>query len=734
MAENNNEELSRKVDDLTLTIDRLSKSFEDYISTHPNQSSEVPPVYSTTSSYGKRGVDDSDSKGYTTEQFAVSDGEPFTQDFSCDENEERGNWTGRLDFLLACLGYAVGLGNVWRFPYLVYKNGGAVFFIPYVIMLFFVGMPIFMLELSLGQFTSSGPLTCWGMAPAFKGIGVGMCIVSGLVAIYYNMIIAWSLFYTFASFTSNLPWKKCDSEWASDFCEDYLDTSISSAGLCTSRGFSPADNGVCYNLTGPREDTFGKMQNNTPVAIYDTALAKTFDISAKLPANDYLNGYVLGSYYSDGFDDLGGVRWQLVLCYLLAYVIVAAALIKGVKSSGKVVYFTALFPYLVLIILLIRGVLLEGHRDGVEYYISKVDLDKLKSAEVWKDAAVQIFFSLSASWGGLIALSSYNRFHNDCMRDTLIVTIGNCLTSFFAGFVIFSYLGFLAHQRGVAVEDVTESGVTLAFVVYPAAVLEMPVSTLWAILFFVMLITLGLDSEFALVETVTTGLMDQFPLLRKHKAITIIVTCIIGFLLGLTLTTNGGVYMLQLMDTYSGGWNVLLLALCECLCIAYVYGFMRYREDIYIMIQGSCSGFTWKGFSFWWGINWFLFTPIGVIFVLIFSWIDYSRPTYDTYVYPRNAEALGWLMTIVVIMGLVCTPIILIIINLRKGEPISDLFRPSKEWGPALPKHRRLMATYLSRDQFLVDPRNESNGQFQDDSDVRQKYSNGGYESDKTQM
>ena len=79
-------------------------------------------------------------------------------------------------------------------------------------------------------------------------------------------------------------------------------------------------------------------------------------------------------------------------------------------------YFTALFPYVVLIILLIRGVTLDGHREGIKFYIEEVDWSKLEDAQVWKDAAVQIFFSLSASWGGLIALASYNRFHNDCVR------------------------------------------------------------------------------------------------------------------------------------------------------------------------------------------------------------------------------------------------------------------------------------------------------------------------------
>ena len=79
------------------------------------------------------------------------------------------------------------------------------------------------------------------------------------------------------------------------------------------------------------------------------------------------------------------------------------------------VYFTAIFPYVVLVILFIRGLTLDGHGKGIEFYILDPDTDKLSEAEVWKDAAVQIFFSLSASWGGLIALSSYNRFHNDCL-------------------------------------------------------------------------------------------------------------------------------------------------------------------------------------------------------------------------------------------------------------------------------------------------------------------------------
>lgn len=625
----------------------------------------------------------------------------FTTDFTKDENAERGNWSGRLDFLLACLGYAVGLGNVWRFPYLAYKNGGAVFFIPYVIMLVFVGIPIMFLELSLGQFTSNGPLTCWEMAPFFKGIGVAMVIVSALVGIYYNMIIAWALFYLFASFTKNLPWTNCDPSWATEWCEDYVRVLVDQCGEPGVTAGIPAtfnnSLGVCWNVT---DDGY------IPYGVYNKTMAADNGYKRILPTQEYLNRRVLGKDLEGiSMDNFGRMRWELVLCFLLSWIVVAASLIKGVKSSGKVVYFTALFPYVVLVILFVRGMTLNGMKEGIDFYILQPDLSKLSSSGVWKDAAVQIFFSLSDSWGGLIALASYNRFHNDSLRDTLIVSLGNCLTSFFAGFVIFSFLGFLATQLGVGVDEVAESGVGLAFIVYPAAVIRMPVSPLWAILFFIMLITLGLDSEFALIETVTTALMDQFPKSRKYKWAVIVGTCVIGFILGLSLCMDGGAYMLQLMDHYSGGWNVLVIAFCECVAIAYVYGFCRFKEDIRIMIGNNpCCCFPWNCCYWWWASMWYFFTPIGVVFILIYSWVDYSEVTYGDYVYPQWAAALGWLMTIAVVAGIVVTGLAMLIAQCVKGEPMGDLFRPTRYWGPALKKHRRLMLRYLEPHQVELDP------------------------------
>ncbi|XP_038630619.1 sodium- and chloride-dependent neutral and basic amino acid transporter B(0+)-like [Scyliorhinus canicula] len=85
-----------------------------------------------------------------------------------DENVERGNWSSKTDYFLSVIGLAVGLGNIWRFPYLAYKNGGGAFLIPYTLMLALAGMPMFFLETSFGQFASLGPVAAWNAVPILQ--------------------------------------------------------------------------------------------------------------------------------------------------------------------------------------------------------------------------------------------------------------------------------------------------------------------------------------------------------------------------------------------------------------------------------------------------------------------------------------------------------------------------------------------------------------------------------------
>lgn len=112
---------------------------------------------------------------------------------------------------------------------------------------------------------------------------------------------------------------------------------------------------------------------------------------------------------------LGLPDWKLLLCLLVAWSGIFAVLARGVKSSGKAAYFLAIFPYVIMIALLIRAVTLEGASNGIIFFIQP-KWDKLFDPNVWYAAVTQCFFSLSVCFGGVVMYSSYNDFRHNIYR------------------------------------------------------------------------------------------------------------------------------------------------------------------------------------------------------------------------------------------------------------------------------------------------------------------------------
>ncbi|KAM7539767.1 hypothetical protein Aperf_G00000025674 [Anoplocephala perfoliata] len=158
--------------------------------------------------------DDGDKNKNSIVEIAGIANEPETEAGVVKGEKKREKWDTKLDFLLSVIGFAVDLGNIWRFPYICYQNGGGAFLIPYLTMYIFGGLPLFYLELALGQFQRSGCITVWNrICPFFTGLGYGICVIASYTAWYYNTIISWALFYMFDSMRSHLPWDSCDNWW-----------------------------------------------------------------------------------------------------------------------------------------------------------------------------------------------------------------------------------------------------------------------------------------------------------------------------------------------------------------------------------------------------------------------------------------------------------------------------------------------------------------------------------------
>ncbi|KAK8728554.1 hypothetical protein OTU49_009013 [Cherax quadricarinatus] len=554
----------------------------------------------------------------------------------------REQWSSPVEFLLSCIAMSVGLGNVWRFPFVALDNGGGAFLIPYILVLLFIGKPLYYMELCLGQFSSYGSVKVWAISPAFRGVGYGQAIATWAVVTYYVSLMGLTVYYFFASFTSELPWSVC-GKWSSITC---VDSNTTANELAAKLGVNAT------SLTSAAEEYFSKeVLQKDPMG-----LANGLDVP----------------------------EWRLTLCLLFSWVILFVVLAKGVQSSGKAAYFTALFPYVVLFIMLIRGATLKGALNGVLFFITP-RWEKLLEPGVWYAAVDQSFFSLSVGFGSIVMFSSYNSFRHNVYRDAAIISVTDTLTSLLAGFTTFAILGHLADLLGVEVKDVVKGGGTsLAFVSYPDVLSRFQyVPQLFAVLFFLMLFTLGVGSASALTGCIITIICDDFPNFKKW--IVTLVVCIAGFLLGLFYVTPQGQFVLELINYYGGGFIIFILVVCEIAAVQWVYGFNNFCRDIEFML-GRKTGLYWK-------FCWAFLIPVLLSVIFIYSQVTAKPLTAGTYVFPSNITAVGICLAV-----LACSmvPIFFFVEVMHRRNDVSSLwqaivksFKPTAEWCPKDPLIRQ---------------------------------------------
>jgi len=476
---------------------------------------------------------------------------------------EKVYWDSKTAFVLAAIGSAIGLGNVWRFPYICYKYGGGAFLIAYLVALLIAGIPLLILEFSLGQRIGGAAPTALGKVDKnFAWVGWFAVFVGFLITTYYSVVMSWSANYLVHSFS--LAW------------------------------------------------------GNDP---------KTFFYS------NVLN-------LSDGIFKIGSPQPYLLLGLIICWIWILLSIWKGARTVSKVVYVTVTLPWLILVILVIGGFTLDGAMDGIRYYLTPV-WSQLLEPELWQAAFTQVFFSLSVGFGVMIAYASFLPPKSDIVNNAFIIGLADAATAFVAGFAVFSALGYYANIQGVPVSEVMKSGPELAFVTYPAIINNLPLAPLMGVLFFIMLLTLAIDSAFSLVEAVVAGFMETFAI---HRTKINLIVGGIAFIIAILFTTRAGLYWLDLVDHYMTFFGLFTVAFLESIAVGWFFDTERLRQRI--------NEHSLVHIGKWWNVAVKIVIPLIALVLLVISVIGIIQKPYGGY--PRMAELLGgWIpLVLVIIIGI----------------------------------------------------------------------------------
>ncbi|KAI4574332.1 hypothetical protein MJG53_012508 [Ovis ammon polii x Ovis aries] len=537
--------------------------------------------------------------------------------------EARPAWDSKLQYLLSCVGFAVGLGNLWRFPYLCQTYGGGAFLIPYVVALAFEGIPLFHIELAVGQRLRRGSVGVWtAISPYLGGVGLGCFTVSFLVSLYYNTVLTWVLWYLLNSFQHPLPWSAC-----------------------------PLD----LNRTGLVQE----CRDSSPVSYF--WYRRTLNVSADI-------------------SDSGPVQWRLLLCLAVSWAVVYLCVIRGIETTGKLRVLQSPRVWLdaATQIFFSLSLAFGGHIAFASYNPPRNNCRRdavsiaLVNSMTSLYASIAVFsvlgFKAASDHGQCLdrnilhLINAFDLPEQSVSRDTYTAALARlnasqparvaglpleaCRLEDFldkAGSGQGEWALALPRAQGEGREhspgarprpaDVGQgqrlesaSGTGLAFIVFTEAVLHMPGAPVWAVLFFAMLFSLGLSSMFGNMESIITPLLDLGVMPRRvPKEVLTGLACLLCFLTATCFTLRSGSYWLEIFDQYAAALNLILLAFFEVIGVVYVYGMKRFCDDIAWM-TGRRPGFYWRA-------TWKVVSPLLLltIFVAYTALLASSPPRYKAW-------------------------------------------------------------------------------------------------------
>ena len=375
-----------------------------------------------------------------------------------------------------------------------------------------------------------------------------------------------------------------------------------------------------------------------------------------------------GEAASQVFANLTQTTWDVtgytipipvLIALLVAWATIYMCIRNGAKSVGKVVKYTVFLPVLLLVIMAVKGCTMPGAMEGLRRFFVP-QLSAFSDPSLLVDAFGQVFYSLSIMMAIMFAYGSYLSEDANIAEDAVIIAVSDAAVSILSGIVMFSTMG------GVGMlDDMSASGIATAFIIYPQTIVNLTnvgwVNALFGVIFYLMLVTLAVDSAFSIVEGVSASVADKF---KTNPKKTTQVICLMAGAISLIYATRSGLAWLDIVDNWTNQINLIVIGVLECIAVGWCFD----TDKVLAQVNRNTTKFKMK--RGWFRISIRYIAPITL--TILFVWNIYSLFALKGghYGYALWAELIaGWLVSILVFVS---GFIIRLVINHKKKHGFEE--------------------------------------------------------------
>ncbi|XP_052019189.1 orphan sodium- and chloride-dependent neurotransmitter transporter NTT5 [Apodemus sylvaticus] len=509
-------------------------------------------------------------------------------------------WSSKVEYILALMGYLLKPSGLLRFISYWIHRGNCSFFIAYILMLLGVGIPLLFLEMAVGQRAQQGSMDLWkSLSPWFGGVGYSMVMVCFITNTYLNVFNSWILFYMSHIFYFVVPWDQCP------------------------------------------------LQRNS----------SNFDPECERATSYAYFWYRQALKASDRIEDSGQPSFSLGMFLFLACCLLCALMVNGIKSIAKVLCVLMLVPYFIMICFLIRTLSMDGSGYGLRHLLI-LKVASIYDLTMWIQAGIQVLFDIGLGFGPIVSFSSHMPDFNNCLSDAFFMALFKIITLLITTPFLFSILGFWATTttrhcckknteklmmliaQGILPPEAKpptlkdnpttiynswlsslppglrssilsmvpecnaqkqflkiEDSPRFLFLIFTEIISLLPGSGFWTVLFFLLLLGLGLCANLMFMLGNILTLQDTFPFCRRQPRLLTVCVSMMMFLFGLIFIQPSGIYYFSLLSEYWIAVPVIVIILCETLAVAWAYGAKRFLAEMMVLLNRPIlpgCGWLWR--------------------------------------------------------------------------------------------------------------------------------------------